>query len=137
MFLLGERTIPGASNMRTKMLASTVAVTFIAGITAISAAGQLSLTPQQKQTIQQDLSSQKAENMPSGFTLQRGTHVPQSVALHQLSSNLTNQIQSLKGDEFAKFNNNEIGIVNPSNRQVEAVINESSTTDSVMPSNKE
>jgi hypothetical protein len=114
--------------MHRQILATTIAGTFIAGICAASAAGQLNLTPQQKQTIQLDLSSQKAENMPSGFTLVEGAKVPQSVTLHQLPGNVTNQIQSLKGTEFVKFNNNEIGIVEPSNREVAAVINESSTT---------
>ena len=57
--------------MRANMLATTVAVSLIATTAAVSAA-QLNLTQQQKQTIEQNLSSQKAENMPSGFTLKEG-----------------------------------------------------------------
>ena len=118
--------------MRANMLATTVAVSLIATTAAVSAA-QLNLTQQQKQTIEQNLSSQKAENMPSGFTLKEGAAVPQSVTLQQIPSNLTTQIPSLKGNEFAKFDNREIAIVNSSSRKVEAVINQSGTTGSAAP----
>ena len=50
------------------------------------------------------------------------------MSLKQLPSNLKNQISSLKNEEYAKFNNNEIVLVNPSGRDVVATIQGASTT---------
>lgn len=113
--------------MRPHVLAATIAFSVAASLGAASAAEQLNLTQQQKQTIAQDLSSQPSKPAPSGFNAQPGAKVPQSVTLQSLPSNVTNQFALLKGDEFAKLGN-DIVIVDPTNRQVTAVINEKSGT---------
>lgn len=121
--------------MRPHVLAATIALSVAASIGAASAAEQLNLTQQQKQTIAQDLSSQPATPAPSGFNAQLGAKVPQSVTLHSLPSNVTNQVASVKGNEFAKIGN-DIVIVDPSKREVMAVINERSSTTGSSPSGK-
>ncbi len=88
-----------------------------------------SLTSQQKQMIAQDLSAQSAQQAPGNFSPAVGQKVPQSLKLNQLPSNVTGQIQSLKGDDFAKLNNGKILIANPSSKIV-ALINERATTGS-------
>jgi len=113
--------------MRPHVLAAMIAFSVAASLGAASAAEQLNLTQQQKQTIAQDLSSQPSKTAPSGFNAQPGAKVPQSVTLQSLPSNVTNQVASLKGNEFAKTGN-DIVIVDPSNREVMAVINEKGST---------
>lgn len=113
--------------MRPHVLAATVALSVAASIGAASAAEQLNLTQQQKQTIAQDLSSQPSTPAPSGFNAQPGAKVPQSVMLHTLPGNVTNQVAAVKGNQFAKIGN-DIVLVDPANREVMAVINEKSGT---------
>jgi Putative peptidoglycan binding domain len=92
--------------------------------------GTSSLSAQQKQMIAQKLSAQSAEQPPANFNPTVGQNVPPTLKLSQLPGNVTDQVQSLKGDDFAKLNDGKILIVNPSSKQIVAVINERSTTGS-------
>jgi Protein of unknown function (DUF1236) len=108
--------------MRRVWNAGTIAIALAAGIGVATAAASLNLTQQQKQTVQQSLSSAKEQAMPSGFTASIGAKVPGSVSLQALPSNVTSKISSLKSNEYAKFSNNEIILVDSKDRQVVAVI---------------
>jgi peptidoglycan hydrolase-like protein with peptidoglycan-binding domain len=90
--------------------------------------GMSSLTSQQKQMIAQDLARQSPEQMPANLRPRVGEKVPQSLKLNQLPGSITSQVQSLKGDDFAKLNDGRLLIVNPSSKQIVAVINEGATT---------
>ncbi len=85
------------------------------------------LTSQEKEMIAQDLSAQSAEQAPSNFTPTIGQKVPQSLKLNQLPGKVTGQVQSLKGNDFAKLNDGKILIVNPSSKQIVALLNERAT----------
>ncbi len=103
------------------------------GQTQQAQAGGNRMTPptsQQKQMIAQDLSAQSAEQAPANFNPTIGQKVPQSLKLNQLPGNVSGQVQSLKGDDFAKLNDGKILIVNPSSKQIVALINEHATTGS-------
>jgi hypothetical protein len=122
--------------MHTKLFTMTLAIGFAAGIGCATAATQpVNLRQQQKQSIQQQLSSKSAQAVPAGFTAQVGAKVPQSVILHPLPTKSASNINSVKSDDYAKLKNNKILIVNPTNRKVVAIIQTSgSTTGSSMKS---
>lgn len=83
------------------------------------------LTPGQKQKIQQATADQPAEQAPPNFQPSVGTTVPDSVALKSLPSSASSDLPpSMQGNQFAKLNDNNIIIADPSSRQVVAVINE-------------
>jgi hypothetical protein len=113
--------------MQRASLLGTIVVALTFGI-GVAAAAEVNLTQQQREMIQQNLSTEPGQPMPSGFRATVGQKVPGSVSLKQLPSNLKNQISSLKNEEYAKFNNNEIVLVNPSGRDVVATIQGASTT---------
>jgi hypothetical protein len=113
--------------MQRAPLMATIAVALTFGI-GVAAAAEVNLTQHQKEMIQQNLSTESGQSIPSGFMPGVGKKVPSSVSLKQLPSNLKNQISSLKNEEYAKFNNNEIVLVNPSDRDVVATIQGASTT---------
>jgi hypothetical protein len=100
----------------------TIAFALAAGIGFAAAAGAVNLTQQQKQTIQQSLSTDSGQSMPSGFTASIGSKVPTTVSLKPLPSNVTGQISTLKSEDYAKFYNKQIVLVDPMDRQVVAVI---------------
>lgn len=100
------------------------------GSAGLAGAAQLNLTSAQKQTIVQGVASEKGETAPSGFQAKIGEKVPQSLSMHQLPSNVTNQVSAAKGYEYAKLQNNEVLLVNPKDRQVAEIIMPSSTTGS-------
>jgi hypothetical protein len=108
-------------------LALAVAV-LTAGVSNVLAAASVNLTDQQKQSIQQSLASRPAQQQPTGFTAQLGEKVPSSVKLNKLPGQLVQQVPSVKNDEFAKFTNNEIVIVNPTDKKVLAIVGQNSTT---------
>lgn len=114
--------------MRTGLYSATMAVVLAAGMSAGFAATSMNLTNQQKQSIQQSLMSEPAQSQPNGFTAQLGKKVPSSVKLNKVPSQLAQKVPSVKNDDYAKFRNNEIVIVNPNNREIMAVIGQSSTT---------
>ena len=114
--------------MRIRLSAAIAAIAFVVGPAAAYSAGNPTLTTQQKQTIEKGLSSQQTESTPSTFTAEIGAKVPQSVMLRSLPANVTNQVKSLKGDDFAKLKNNEIIIANPADRQIVALVSEAAST---------
>jgi len=119
--------------MRKTVFMTTLAVAFAAGLGAASAAnaaGPVNLTQSQKNTIKSQLSSQNAQAVPGGFTASIGAKVPTSVSLKPLPSKVASQVKSVKDDEYAKLKDNQILIVEPSNRKVVAMINENGTTGS-------
>ena len=122
--------------MRSRLYLTTLAVALAAGIGAAVAAGPVNLTEQQQQSIQQGLSSQAGQSAPSEFTAKVGEKVPDSVNLDAMPSDTADQVPELKGHDFAKFENNEIIIVDPSSREVVAVIHQSSTTGASPSSNE-
>jgi len=89
-----------------------------AGMTGMS----LNLNPSQKQTISTDLKSEKTQSQPSNFHASVGAKVPGSLALKALPSNVSNRVPATKTYEFVKFQNNDILIVNPKNREVAEII---------------
>lgn len=116
--------------MSTKLRLAAIALSFAAGTTVAAAAGTINLTSQQQQKLSQELASQPAEQAPSGFDAQVGEKAPASLKLQQLPSQATTQVPSLEGKEFAKFESGEIIVVDPSNQEIVAVINEGGTTGS-------
>ncbi len=122
-----------ASNSSPNQMGHQARSSFQTGQTQQVQAGGNSMTPltsQQKQMIAQNLSPQSAEQAPANFSPTVGQKVPQSLRLNQLPGNVTGQVQSLKGDDFAKLNDGKILIVNPSSKQIVALINERATTGS-------
>jgi hypothetical protein len=83
---------------------------------------ELNLNPQQKQTIMQSAQNEKGQQAPSSFQPAVGATVPQSMSLHQLPSNVSNEVPAAKGYEFTKLENNEILLVDPKDRRVAAII---------------
>lgn len=87
----------------------------------------LSLTPQQKQQVAQIVAGQPAEHAPPNFQPSIGEKVPGSLTLKPFPSSAEGELPaSLKDDEFAKLDNNDIVIVDPSSREVVAVLNQNS-----------
>ena len=114
--------------MRTGLTRTAAAMILAACMSSAFAAESVNLTDQQKQSIQHGLASLPAQSLPGGFAAQLGGKVPSSVTLKKLPSDLAQQVPSVKNDEFAKFTNNEIVIVNPSSKKIVAIIGQSSTT---------
>lgn len=86
----------------------------------------LNLTKQQKQTIAQIAAGQPAEQAPSNFQPSIGQKVPSSLTLKTFPSSAESELPaSVKSDQFAKLDNNDIVIVDPTNREVVAVLNQS------------
>lgn len=104
-----------------------IAAAFL-GSVGLATAAELNLTSQQKQTIMQSVQNEKGQSAPSGFHATVGAMVPQSMTLHQLPSNVTNQVPAAKGFEFTKLENNEILLIDPKDRRVAEIIMPSGTT---------
>ena len=115
--------------MRTVLLGTTVALA-IAGSASLAAAGQLSLTSTQMQSIYHSLASEKGQTAPSNFQPKLGAKVPGSLAMHPLPSTVTNEIAATKGFEYAKLASNEVVLIDPKDRQVAEVIMPPNTTGS-------
>jgi len=99
------------------------------GTVGLANAAQLNLTSAQKQTIMQNVMSEKGQAAPAGFQAKIGATVPQMLALHALPISVFSQVPAAKDYEFAKLQNNEILLVNPKDRQVaEIVMPQSGTT---------
>jgi hypothetical protein len=89
----------------------------------------VNLTDSQKQQIARDIGSQPGEKAPAGFIVSVGSKVPSSMTLHALPSKVSTDVSSAKSYEYVKLqDNNEILLVNPSDRQIVAVIQASGTT---------
>lgn len=87
----------------------------------------LNLTTQQKQKIAQLVASQPSEQAPANFQPSVGQKVPSSLTLKSFPSSAESELPaSLQGDQYAKLSNNNIIIVDPSNRQVVGVVNQNS-----------
>jgi hypothetical protein len=87
----------------------------------------LDLTQQQKQRIAQIVASQPAEQAPANFQPSIGEKVPDGLTLQSFPNSAQSELpNSVKDDQFAKLDNNKIIIVDPSNRQVVGVVNQSS-----------
>jgi hypothetical protein len=115
--------------MRTSLQGAAIALALI-GSVGVAGAAQLNLTSAQKQTILQGVANEKGQAAPSGFQAKVGEKVPQSVSMHQLPSNVSTQVSAAKGYEYAKFQNNEVLLINPKDRQVAEIIMSPSTTGS-------
>lgn len=112
---------------------SVTAVTAMSGGSSsgnLGAGQALNLTPQQKQKIAQTIASQPAEQAPSSFQASVGQKVPAGVTLKSFPSSAQSELPaSVRDDQFAKLNNNDILIVDPSSREVVAVISQNSSND--------
>ncbi len=83
------------------------------------------LTSSQKQKIQQAVADQPAEQAPPNFQPSVGTTVPGSIELKPLPSSASSELPaSMQDNKFAKLNDNDIIIADPSDRRVVAVINQ-------------
>lgn len=114
--------------MRTNLVSAAAAMVLAACMSTVFAAASMNLTDQQKQSIQHGLANQPTQPQPSGFTAQLGKKIPSSVTLGKVPSHVAQNVPSVKNDEFAKFDNNEIVIVNPTNKEIMAIVGQSSTT---------
>lgn len=107
---------------------SVTAVTALGGTTSANGASgspALDLTQQQKQKIAQIVGSQPAEQVPPNFQPRIGEKVPGSLTLKSFPSSAQSELPaSLQGDQYAKLKNNDIIIVDPSNRQVVGIVNQ-------------
>ena len=116
--------------MLTRLVPLSLAITLAAGTgLALAASDSVNLTESQKQEIAKDIGSQTGERAPAGFHAAVGTKVPASMTLHQLPSKVSTDVSSVKSYEYVKLqDNNEILLVNPSDRMIVAVIQASATT---------
>jgi hypothetical protein len=115
-----------------KLLHGTAIALVVCSSVSLAAAAEhaLNLTSTQKHTIYQSVMNEKGQAAPSNFRASIGAKVPSSLTLHQLPSNVANQIPAAKNYEFAKLQNNEVLLVDPKNREVAEMITSSSTTGS-------
>jgi hypothetical protein len=113
--------------MRKSVYRAAVVAAFL-GSVAVATAAEISLTPQQKQTIMQSLQTEKGQAAPTGFLPRVGATVPQSLSMRQLPPNVTSQVPATKELEFAKLENNEILLIDPKDRRVADIIMPSGTT---------
>ena len=102
----------------------------LAGSASLAAAGQLSLTSTQMQSIYHSLASEKAQTAPFNFQPKVGAKVPDSLAMYPLPSTVTNEIAATKGFDYAKLASNEVVLIDPKDRQVAEVIMPRNTTGS-------
>jgi hypothetical protein len=108
------------------VLRGTMITLALVGSAGLAAAGQLSLTSTQMQSIYHSLANEKGQTAPANFQAKPGIKVPDSLAIHQLPSSVTNEISATKGFDYAKLANNEVVLVDPKDRQVAEVIMQSS-----------
>jgi hypothetical protein len=121
--------------MRAILLGTTTALV-LAGSASLAAAGQLSLTSTQMQSIYHSLASEKAQTAPFNFQPKVGAKVPGSLAMYPLPSTVTNEIAATKGFEYAKLASNEVLLIDPKDRQVAEVIMPRNTTGSTTTGSK-
>jgi Protein of unknown function (DUF1236) len=109
---------------------SVTAVTALSATTSgngTSGSQALDLTQQQRQKIAQIVSSQPAEQAPPNFQPSIGEKVPSSLTLKSFPSSAQSALPaSVKDDQYAKLDNNNIIIVDPTNREVVGVVNQNS-----------
>lgn len=98
-----------------------IAAAFL-GSVAVAAAGEVSLTAQQKQTIAQSVQAEKAQPAPAGFLPRVGAPVPQEVTARQLPPIVTNQVPAARNLQFAKLDSNEVLLIDPKDRRVAEII---------------
>jgi hypothetical protein len=107
---------------------SVTAVTALTGTTSgnsMAGSQALNLTQQQRQKIAQAVANQPAEQAPANFQASVGQKVPSSLTIKSFPSSAQSELPaSLQGDQYAKLNNNDIIIVDPSNREVVGVVNQ-------------
>ena len=67
---------------------------------------------------------------PSRYQLRAavGTPVPQSMSIHQLSSNVTAQVPATKNLEYIKLDNNTVLLIDPKDRRVADILSPPGTT---------
>jgi hypothetical protein len=113
--------------MRRSVYHTATAAAFL-GSFAVAAAGDLSLTTQQKQTIAQSVQTEMAQPAPAGFQPKVGALVPQSLTVRQLPSTVTSQVPAARNLQFAKLDNNEVLLVDPKDHRVAEIISPAGTT---------
>ncbi len=92
---------------------------------ASSSMSQVNLTQQQKQKIWQSLASASGQTAPAGFTASEGATVPQQVNLQPLPQTASADLPSnARNMQYAKMQD-QILIVDPSDRKVVEVIKQS------------
>jgi hypothetical protein len=125
----GVRAVKKQENfMSNRLIPLSVAILLATGAALASAADSLNLTAAQKQQIASDIGSQIGEKAPASFHAAVGSKVPSSLSLHPLPTKVSTDVSSVKSYEYVKLENNQILLVNPSDRMVVAVIEASSTT---------
>ena len=110
------------------ILLGTATALVLAGSASLAAAGQLSLTSTQMQSIYHSLASEKAQTAPFNFQPKVGAKIPDSLAMYPLPSTVTNEIAATKGFEYAKLASNEVVLIDPKDRRVAEVIMPRNTT---------
>jgi hypothetical protein len=135
------KVMPGSFLVRAKdksgnpvmMIINPDSVTAVTALTAntsgnsMASSRPLDLTQQQKQKIAQMVASQLAEKVPPNFQPSIGEKVPSSLTLKSFPSSAESELPALlRGDQYAKLDNNNIIIVDPSNRQVVGIVNQNS-----------
>jgi hypothetical protein len=123
-------------NMQTLLRAGAIAVALFgsAGLAAAqgtpgggNAPDQLQLTPSQKQSIRQGLTSEQTQTTP-GSQGQVGSKAPGSVTPHTLPGNVTAQVPTAKNLLFVKLPD-RILLIDPDEHQVaEIIMNDSDTS---------
>ena len=112
--------------MRKSVYGAAVVAAYL-GIVGVASA-DLTLTPQQKQTIIQSVQTEQGQSAPPEFQPQVGASVPHSMTTRQLPPNVTAEVPAAKGLEFAKLSNNEVLLIDPKNRRVAEIIKPAGTT---------
>lgn len=98
------------------------------GSAAITTAGEVNLTSQQRETIMQDVQSEKGQSAPAGFLPRIGAAAPRSLSMRQLPFTVATQVPIVKDLRYAKLDTNEVLLIDPKDRRVAKIIIPSGTT---------
>jgi uncharacterized protein DUF1236 len=83
----------------------------------------LSLTRSQQKTAWKDISAMATkETAPARFAVKVGTAVPNNLTTHPVPSKTADQVPALRPYQYALLSNNELLIVNPSDKKVAEII---------------
>jgi hypothetical protein len=118
------------------ILLGTATALVLAGSASLAAAGQLSLTSTQMQSIYHSLARESAQIASFNFQPKVGAKIPDSLAMYPLPSTVTDEIAATKGFEYAKLASNEVVLIDPKDRQVAEVIMPRNTTGSTTSGSK-
>lgn len=81
----------------------------------------LNLATSQRAEIWQNLSAQPKGTPPAGFSPKVGEALPSTIGLKPLPSNVSNQVPTVKQDEYAILQN-QLLIVDPSSKKIVDII---------------